>query len=140
MRDATQATSLKIGLRPKAANEALRLNIVEMSLSTPPEKPEVNEKPIPTSESTAATSLTTVESSTGKDDAATKDEATATIVDDEEQQSADAMPADSGDADLPTGAKLAVIIIALLLSVFLFSLDQVSRWKQTKDLSTMYQD
>lgn len=110
-----------------------------MSLSTPPKKAEVSEKATPTSESTAATSLATVESSAEKDDAATKDEATATIVDDEEQQSADVTPVDSSDADLPTGAKLAVIIIALLLSVFLFSLDQVSRWKQTKNLSIMYQ-
>ena len=112
-----------------------------MSLSTPPKKAEVSEKATPAFESTAATSLATVESSAAeKDDAATKDEATATIVDDEEQQSADVTPVDSSDADLPTGAKLAVIIIALLLSVFSFSLDQVSRWKQTKSLSVMYQD
>lgn len=33
---------------------------------------------------------------------------------------------DSGNSDHPTGVKLAFIVTALMLSVFLFSLDQVS--------------
>lgn len=47
-------------------------------------------------------------------------------IDDEDSLAADTPPPDADDPNLPTGLKLAVIVLALILSVFFFSLDQVS--------------
>ncbi|CAK3779575.1 major facilitator superfamily transporter [Lecanosticta acicola] len=65
-----------------------------------------------------------VDSDTDKEDGLNKDDGVTAVGIAQEAESEEDTPADSDDPNLPTGAKLAFIVVALVLSVFLFSLDQ----------------
>ncbi len=95
--------------KPEASREA-----------TPHLEPEKDKQNVEFNDQPTRTSLT-VKAETEKKEVLAEDGGTPT---DEEAAVAASAPQDS--ADYPSGVKLAFIVVALVLSVFLFSLDQVS--------------